>query len=295
MITAACGKVGDPKPPINRTPKPVSDLSVQQSGYKVTLYWTNPARYIGDDVATDLAFVHILRNGVEIAKDPVSAPGKPQSYELDVTNNLNSELPFAIQIETQRGKASALSNAASIIPVDVPGTPKNLRAKTDQLRIILDWEPPDRNSALATGYLVQRSDRPAPVFLTARHFEDAEFEKTKTYNYIVTAVFDESKRIPGLGGAALSVMAIDTTPPSAPTGLEVKPVGDGGVFLQWQLNPERDVTQYLVFRSDKTDYIAARPVDGYQDSDYQPGLSYWLKAVDESGNESPPSLPQRGP
>jgi len=141
---------------------------------------------------------------------------------------------------------------------------------------------------------VQRSDRPAPAFVKELHFEDAEFEKDKTYDYIVTAVFDENKKIRGLGGVPLAVTAKDQTKPSAPTGLEIKPSGDG-VFLQWQPNPERDVTQYLVFRSDKTDYIKALSVDGYQDSDYQPGLTYWLKAVDESGNESSPSPPQRGP
>jgi hypothetical protein len=294
MIAAACGKVGDPKPPINRTPRPVGDLSVQQSGYKVTLTWTNPARYVGDDVANDLAFVHILRNGMEIAKEPVSAPGKPQSKELDVRDILNSELTFAIQIETQRGKASALSKPFPITPLEVPGVPRNLDAKTDQQRIILDWDPPDRNPELAAGYIVQRSDRPTPAFSKDRHWEDAEFEKDKMYDYTVTAVRDESKRIPGLSGVSLMVTATDKFAPSAPTGLVITSVGDG-VFLQWQPNPERDVTQYFVFRSDKTEKVAAPSVDGYQDSDYKPGLSYWLIAVDESGNESPKSPAQRGP
>jgi len=295
LVAAACGKVGDPKPPIVRTPQPVGDLSVHQNGYKITLIWTNPARYIDNNGATDLAFVHILRNGVDIAKETVTAPGKPQSKELDVTDGLNSEVAFAVQIETQRGKVSALSNTAPIRPVEVPGVPRALVARTDQLRIILDWEPPERNPELVTSYMVQRSDRPAPFFVTDRHFEDAEFEKDKKYEYTVTALRGESERIAGLGAAMTTVTATDKTRPSAPAGLEIEPSGPG-VFLQWQRNSERDVTQYRVYRSDKgDDPIGSTGVDGFQDDTYQPGLSYWLQAVDESGNESDKSPPQRGP
>ena len=108
IVASACGKVGPPQAPIKRTPQAINDLRVSQSGHNVTLSWTNPALYIDNNGVTDLAAVLILRNGMQISRETATAAGKPQSFTVDVTNSLGTDLSFAVQVETQRGRVSDL-------------------------------------------------------------------------------------------------------------------------------------------------------------------------------------------
>src|SRR5439155_12608780 len=63
LAVAACGKVGDPKPPFIRIPEAVKDLTVTQTGYNLILTWTNPPRYVDGSAATNLARVRIQSDG----------------------------------------------------------------------------------------------------------------------------------------------------------------------------------------------------------------------------------------
>jgi len=294
IVASACGKVGPPQAPIKRTPQAINDLRVSQSGHSVTLSWTNPALYIDNNGVTDLAAVLILRNGMQISKETAAAAGQPQSFTVDVSNSLGTDLSFAVQVETQRGRVSTLSSSVPIRPVEVPGPPVRLRAVTDQKRIILDWDAPERNPSLAQVYFLQRSDRATPVPpQTTNHFEDAEFEPDKKYDYTITAVREGG--IPGLSGASIQVTATDKTSPTTPTGLEIKPLGPGMALVNWNSNPERDLKEYRVYRSDQADEPILVTVDAFTDTNYRPGISYQVEAVDESGNRSGRSAPQTGP
>jgi hypothetical protein len=292
IVAAACGKVGDPKPPINRTPQPVGDLKASQSGYRVTLVWTNPARYVDNNGITDLAFVRILRNGVPVGSEKAGLAGQPQSFAIDVTNSLDTDLTFVVQAETLRGKVSTLSNPVQIRPVDLPGVPRPLTPLVDQRRIFLKWDPPQEKANLVQGYLVQRSDWPAPVMVATTGFEDDNYEAEKSYEYKVTAT---RGGIPGPASATVNVVAKDEKGPATPTGLEIEPAG-AGVLLKWNANTERDFKEVLIFRSDQPDApLVRRSVDGWSDMTYRPGLSYRLIAEDEFGNKSEPSAWQPGP
>jgi len=296
-MAMACGKVGDPKPPINRTPLAVNGLNAGQSGHTVTLSWINPARYVGDKEAiTDLGTIRILRNGVQIAQEKAGAPGQPQSYSIDVSKELDAEMTFAVQIETSRGRSSTVSTPVTIRPRDVPGPPVGLQATVDQERITLRWMVPQLNPTLAELYFVQRSDRPAPVRVMATSYEDEDYEVGKKYDYTVTAARGGDTPVSGLTGASLSVVATDEVPPLAPTGLTVMPAGLGAVFLRWDRNKERDVATYLVYRSDQEKPIVPpRAVEAFSDPEYRPGFTYQVVAVDKSGNESAKSAPAAGP
>jgi len=240
LVASACGKVGDPKPPIVRTPEPIKELRAAQTGDNVILTWTNPGRYVDNNPVTDLAFARILRNGVEVDKVPVSAAGQPQSYGVPVANSLDMDLTFSVQVETKRKRLSPPSTV-TFRPVQVPGTPRGLKATTDQFRITLTWEAPERNPNLAEVYLVQRADRPAPSPPTPMtRFEDDDYEPDKTYTYTVTAARANGS-VTGIAGDPVMVTATDTTPPNAPVGLQVEPNPTGvGVVLNWTPSPERD-------------------------------------------------------
>ncbi|MBN2494711.1 MAG: VCBS repeat-containing protein, partial [Deltaproteobacteria bacterium] len=87
----------------------------------------------------------------------------------------------------------------------------------------------------------------------------------------------------------------DDQPPAAPVGLTAEKT-DEHVALTWQPSPEEDLDGYRLYRDD-----LAMPVHGdellaetwYEDFSVltQHAYTYWLTAVDLSGNESPPSDP----
>jgi hypothetical protein len=296
IIGAACGKVGDPKPPINRAPLAANGLSAGQRGYVVTLSWTNPAQYVDNNGITDLAWVRILRNGTQIAREKAQVPGQPQSYTIDVTNDLDAELTFAVQAETTRGRLSPISDVVRFRPKEIPGTPRLLEPRVDLDRIMLEWMPPERRPELAEIFLIQRSDKPDVVSVTTNHYEDEDYEPGKKYDYTITSARAGNPVVPGAAGAIISVTATDTRPPAVPTGLVVEPSG-AGVFLSWDANKERDFKEYLVFRSDQPEKPIFPPlsVNGVPDENYRSGLTYQLIAVDKSGNESKRSDPKGGP
>jgi hypothetical protein len=239
--------------------------------------------------------VRILQNGVVVATQPAKAAGQPQTAEIDVSRILDSDLSFAVVVGTERGRSSPPSNAVPIRPRDVPGSPRALTATPDQLRIILDWEAPERNADLANVYLVSRSDRPEPLVVMGRHFEDPEYEQDKAYTYTVTAARSGEKGpIPGLSGVSVPVTATDTTKPATPSGLTFQSL-EPGLLLQWTPNKERDLKEYLVFRSDQSEPIYRGPAEFFPDRDYRPGLTYRLFAEDRFGNRSPESAPIAGP
>lgn len=295
VIAAACGKVGDPKPPINRSPLAANGIGAGQRGYVVTLSWTNPARYVDNNGITDLAWVRILRNGTQIAREKAQAPGQPQSYPIDVTSDLDAELTFAVQTETTRGRLSPISEVVKIRPKEIPGSPRSLGPRVDLDRIMLDWLPPERKPELAEIFLVHRSDRPAAVSVTTNHYEDEDYEPGKKYDYTITAARAGDPVVPGLG-VIISVVATDMKPPAVPTGLVVEPSG-AGVFLSWDANKERDFKEYRVFRSDQPQkpIFDMLTVNGIPDDSYRSGFTYQLEAVDKSGNVSDRSTPKGGP
>jgi hypothetical protein len=294
---SACGKVGNPLPPIKRTPAAVNNLRVTQNANQVILSWTNPAQYVDTNAATDLSEVRILRNGIPVARVPVNAAGQPQSYSLPVTGSLDAELFFRVIVATKRGITSALSNAVGVTPREAPGPPRFTRVVFDQLRITLEWQPPELRPEIVAGYRVQRSDWPAPQDVPATSFEDSEYEQDKTYTYTVTAVrADGEARVPGPPSEPGTVTTTDKTPPATPTGLRVEPGDMGGALLQWTANTERDLREYLIFRSDKPETEPYRTrAELWTDLDYRQGMSYRIEAVDLFGNRSTPTMPLAGP
>ena len=298
LMLAACGKVGDPRPPIIRITTRVDNLSANQSGYKAFLSWTNPAKYVDGNPATDTGVVHVFSNGAEIATVPAAAAGQPQSFPVDVAVDVGRELTFTIQhVLSRASKPSPVSNAVPIRPVDVPGQPGEIIPTVDQDKIFLVWDPPGRNPELVAGYLVQRADKPVPVQVPTPRFADSEFEIGKTYIYTVTALRG-NPQVLGDGTATQQVIAIDKTRPAMPVGLDIISIGDDAIFLQWQQNVEADLKGYTVYRSDRPDApIPVGNTNGYTDREYVSGrgIAYQVVAEDASGNKSEKSAAKPGP
>ena len=136
------------------------------------------------------------------------------------------------------------------------------------------------------------------VALTASSYRDDDVEAEHTYHYRVAALGGTSGDLVALSASA-SARPKDQTPPSAPSGL----TGAGGFYratLEWTAPQANDLSGYYVYRSDRpftavegAARLTATPLDsvGYLDDAVLDGQRYYYRitAVDERGNESPPS------
>jgi fibronectin type 3 domain-containing protein len=273
------------------------DLKASQNQTEVILAWTNPQKYVDGSNATDLMNVHILQNGKSVVSIPVLGPGMQQTHTLNAASGTNPV--FTLEVETQRGKMSAVSNEARVSVVDVPGVVLNLKGVMDQHRIRLDWDPPIQNPSFAEVYIIRREDGAfPPVAVTETHWEDMTVEAGKTYGYIVAAARSRVPPVSGRPSPLVSIPAIDKVPPAAPTGLQPPVVSDSGANLHWDPNTEDDRAGYNVYRSDNPDRPlnnALLTITSFTDGAYRPGSSYRVTAVDDSGNESEKSPPVRAP
>jgi hypothetical protein len=301
LFVAACGKVGDPKPPFIRIPEAVKDLNANQSGYNIVLSWTNPGTNIDGSAATNLAHVQIRTGNEAVATVNAGEPGKPQSYGMPVMPGSDATRRFTVIVETSQRKISKPSNVASITPVEVPGKVIDLQAVVDQRRITLTWAKPKEHPELAEAYIVTRSDMPGEAqTVSEARYEDNLYQPGKTLTYQVTSFRHvQDRNVSGDGTETTTVLVEDKTPPAIPAGLDIVQ-SDTSVYLTWEANTETDLAGYHVFRSDRAEgpFKSATGLitkNVFVDPDYKPGTYYSVSAVDEFGNESPRSSGFRGP
>ena len=91
-----------------------------------------------------------------------------------------------------------------------------------------------------------------------------------------------------------SELELDSEPPGSPRQLIRERFSDGEVILNWAAPADSDWTHFAVYRSDDGGRFAAlgnTSTTRYEDRglDYETEYSYHVTAVDEHGNESPPS------
>ncbi len=213
LLLPACGKEGPPLPPFILIPEPVKDLKAVQSGYTLTLTWTNPAKNIDGSAATNLSHVQIRNAGAILATLNVSAPGQPQSHSIPLGVPLGGFRTYTAVVDTTQGKTSQVSNIATIEPVEVPGKISRLQAVVDQRRIRLEWERPQEHPELADAYVIARTDRPSESqTVSETRFDDNQYQPGKVLTYQVTAV----RRMPGnpvlgVGPESITVAVEDKT------------------------------------------------------------------------------------
>ena len=74
LLCVACGKRGDPLPPLRPVPAPVAHIFIAQRGETVHLEWISPTRNLDGSTGVNLEKVEILRRIIEIPPPPPVAP-----------------------------------------------------------------------------------------------------------------------------------------------------------------------------------------------------------------------------
>ncbi|MDQ3280391.1 MAG: hypothetical protein M3Q69_03160 [Acidobacteriota bacterium] len=99
FVALACGKRGDPRPPVPVIPRATSDLVVTQRAGQVILTWSYPSLTTAGRSLTDIHRIHILRYTEEL---PASAVGRDPNQILpgDVDPTLPEPVTLFAKIPT---------------------------------------------------------------------------------------------------------------------------------------------------------------------------------------------------
>jgi hypothetical protein len=286
LLLSACGKIGDPLPPIPRAPLTVNEFSVVQQGSRLILSFpiNRPPR------SAALQRIDIFRliepesapSGMtqetfaERASVIATIPGEQvpggsssitQADPLDLTQQTRGlRYRYAVRLYNKDGRAADFSNYATITPLtDLAGAPTGLTTQLTQTEIILTWTPPASNEngtrpANIAGYNLYRKTGDNLVRLTAQplqepRFVDKAFQFGATYTYEVRALSftpgnaNLNEAIEGNASAPLVFTPRDTFPPSAPASITIASI-NAQVSLFWPSNPEADLAGYNIYRAE---------------------------------------------
>jgi len=283
---SACGKIGDPLPPIPRAPLVVSELAATQSGNRITL--TFPL--VRTPRSERLGRIDIYR-----LTEPINAPPGLTEEDFSARSTIIHSIPaeqipdksatitypdlidfknvpgntsyrYAVRLVNQAGRAAGFSNYATVtLLTGIAQPPTDLRTQLSQTELVLTWSPPAANEngtkpANVAGYNVYRRAGEAVSKLNAQpvrgpRFIDRSFQFGTRYEYFVRSLSltlsgaRVTNAIESNDSAAVTITPKDIFPPSAPTSITIASI-NGVVSLFWPSNPEPDLAGYNIYRSE---------------------------------------------
>jgi hypothetical protein len=334
-LNLSCGIQGTPLPPRVERPQQITDLSVTQRGRGFVLRFTLPETATDGERLTKPLEIQVFRTvtppGAPAAAPQASTPpsltlgpddvrrmsdGSRLTYAWSLTQQeysgtLGDSYAFAVRGVTRgfrnRPLEAALSKVSTATLLDLSGPVENLRARSTEKAIELDWNPPGKSLAGGTlrefsGFRVYRSDtgKPGSFALLAEtpsaSYTDGDFVFDHPYYYKVRALFkNRSTEAVSDDSQTVEITPHDVFPPAAPRDLTAIWTA-GTVEIVWTPSAEPDLAGYNVFRRQAGGAeirVNKEPVRTpvFRDSSAQPGNSYFYRvtAVDLTGNESAPS------
>jgi predicted phage tail protein len=249
-----------------------------------------------------------IKSGAEVLtyNDTLELAGEP------------ARLRYAVRYVNAAGQRAAFSNFLLLEPAARIAQPPTMIATGKEVSedaITISWQPPTANIDGSTpvnllGYNVYRvaetedvnnqtplNDAPVP----GTQYRDNDFKFGTNYRYLVRSVSlgTEGGQVESLNSNAISVSPSDTFPPSAPASITIA-AAPGRLSLFFPANPEGDVAGYYIYRATDPDLPKAQwdklnPAlltrTTFQDERVESGKRYYyyLTAVDQTGNVSPPS------
>ena len=214
---------------------------------------------------------------------------------------------YAVVSVRRGGERSPVSNIATLTPAIPPGPPTILAVTPEQGRVCLEWLEPDADlfgnrPAKVGGYFVYRRTLEEDEYgepLNKTPVQGTSFIDTSppygAIAYTVRATLPEKTKIEGPAATEAVIDYRDVFPPPAPARLDALPEGKL-VRLVWDPVAAPDLAGYAVFRAEGSGAFERLNKDLVKDSFFndetaQPGrrYRYTVRAVDNAGNQSPPS------
>ena len=308
LALVSCGKKAPPIPKSAPMPETVGDFKGEVRDGVLFLSFIAPARSIGDASGAGpqtWAGFKILKSctGCGGSLEPwreirltdktgyTMYKGRLYFYDDDLMPGLDYTyrvVPFA-----ETAIQGAASNMYSIKWQRTPKPPRDIVAKGGDSSVDLSWTREE-----GVSYNIYRFDDDTyplePVnqaLLTTAAFTDRTAQNGKRYKYEVRSVrLDGTMRWEG-EGATVEAVPEDRTPPDPPRNL-VSEKKEGGVTISWEKNAEPDLLGYNIYRigPGKPEKLNKDLLTEPHFFDVTPGtlryISYYVTAVDRSGNES---------
>lgn len=322
LAVAACGRKGDPLPPLRYIPIAATDFTVRQQGSELILGLSYPQSTTGGQVLPGLERVEIwqLSTGAGVAavdRQAFEAGAEVwvrlEGVELEaatVGDRIRTRLPvgellqgdtggsaFAVRSVSSTGEPSDFSNVVQVELARALEPPRNVQVAGAADGVRLEWT----YEGDGEGFNVYRrlaSERAYGAALArvppdGRTYLDASARTGARYIYAVRTVGSETPLVESGASAESEIDYVDRYAPAAPQRLIG--LGESGqVRLVWEASESVDTTGYRVYRRDPTtsDYrdVTDSPVRETElvDTGLTPGLTYTyvVTAVDGAGNES---------
>jgi hypothetical protein len=289
-LLAACGKVGNPLPPVAQIPATVDTMDVvQQGGTAILIVFPLPATSVREvsvfrrcGPPDDNPLKEILR---VTAADLRALPGDRFAVS-DPSPRFDVSCAYEVQFRNNHGRRSAMSNMVTTQPGPAPASPTDLTVDVKQSEIDVSWNTPSEAQGIL-GYYVDFRE-----FVTRRDYVIRDFKFDVSRTVVVQSVSRVRDPMILSPPTALTFVPKDTFPPAAPADLTAVRVGEG-VQLVWDAVTAPDLSGYNVYRrtegeQDFHKIAGPIPVPRYFDAvERGSGVLYYVvTALDRSGNES---------
>jgi hypothetical protein len=287
VLTAACGKKGDPMPPLVRVPAAPQQVTAARQAGRVTVRFVVPSANIDNSTPGDVARVEVLamngaaaltpedvvRRGTVIGvvkvnpppdpdEEPVADPppasppdGIDQGGAATIVDTLSSSLiaddlrTYVAVAVSPRGRRGTPSTAAVVPLVMSPAPPPEARIEYDASGVTLTWSSDAEALPVHVYELGETERRLTETPLADGRYVDARVEFDTERCYATRAVLTVAEMtIEGERSAPSCVTPRDTFAPPAPTGLNAVPE-TGAVSLIWNPVDAADLAGYIVMRA----------------------------------------------
>ncbi len=288
FVFAACGKIGDPLPPIPRSRMIIEELSVAQQGSQLVLSFpftrTPRTRLQRVDVyrlvesanaplgltADSFSERATIINSVPADRIPLNQSAITYNDALDLENGQrNSRYRYAVRLVNLAGQAADFSNYAMVTPLfDLARPPAILQAAQRETEIVITWDRPAVNESGTTpanvaAYNLYRREGDSLTKINQEplvnaRFIDRNFQFGTEIQYVARSLSlppntsSLSAAIESNDSVTLAHTPKDTFPPAPPKPITIASI-NASVSLFWPLNAEPDVAGYNVYRADDED------------------------------------------
>ena len=283
-----------PAPGISMVPDAAAEKDAEEGAKPVRLPTADAREFeAGADVLLTL-------RGTELSAAIV---GDRLQFRLPMADDLPEE-PVAniFGVRTIKGaETSRISNRVTLVPIEPPAAPADLRAEAKADGIELSWQAEDaarafdifRREAQLRGY----GEPLRRVKGDVRTYLDTDARYSKRYIYTVRAVANEKPLIHSEPAGEREIEYTDRFAPPLPRNL-VALAERASVRLRWEAAAADDVAGYTIYRREpgrNFHRLTDKPVGGteYLDRNLSSGLTYGyrIQVVDRNGNESELSKP----